>query len=325
MISLEDIVKAQQRDTTPFKVAVVITCYNQELYIAKALDSVLSQKTSFQYQIIVSDDASMDRSQEILKQYEKDYPETINVIYHKKNQGTNQNRNDALRSCTTPYVAFLDGDDYWCDNEQLERKYQFLEQHLNYVGYFTAGARESSHLINDFTERRIDYPFDKKHALRNEYPGMYGGFFIRNIYKYMSAEDLEKYMSYSIDESSKMPIIVGIVGDVYRGEASTTWVYRPVVGSLSGRESEQNGCKGYFKSRMNMQDMVFELFGISMELDDQIDELLYQSFVSAIRRGTKKNREQFYYICQHCNYTPIRITRIILRGLWCKAWQRRGS
>ena len=54
MISLEDIVKAQRRDTTPFKVAVVITCYNQELYIAKALDSVLSQKTSFPYKIMIS-------------------------------------------------------------------------------------------------------------------------------------------------------------------------------------------------------------------------------------------------------------------------------
>ena len=138
MISLDDMVKAQQKDTNPYKVSVVITCYNQELYIAKALDSVLAQKTSFPYRIIVSDDASKDRSQEILKQYEENYPGKMKVLYHENNQGTHQNRNEALRIFDTPYVAFLDGADYWCDDQQLERKYKFLEQNVNYIGYFTA-------------------------------------------------------------------------------------------------------------------------------------------------------------------------------------------
>ncbi len=77
--------------------------------------------------------------------------------------------------------------------------------------------------------------------------------FIRNIYKYMDKRDLKTYLSYTIDESSKLPIVVGIIGDVYRGESAITWIYRSVQGSLSDRESEQNGCKEYFKSRMNMK------------------------------------------------------------------------
>ncbi len=323
MISLENMVKAQQKDTNPYKVSVVITCYNQERYIAEALDSVLAQKTSFPYWIIVSDDASKDRSQEILKQYEENYPETVKVLYHENNQGTNQNRNEALRICDTPYVAFLDGDDYWCDDQQLERKYKFLEQNANYIGYFTAGARENDQTINDFGERGIEDSFDQRHALRNEYPGMYGGFFIRNMYKYMGPEELTRYISYSLDESSKMPIVAGIIGDVYRGEADTTWIYRPVEGSLSGRESEQNGCKEYFLSRMLMKDMVFEVFGLFMELKDQIDELMYQAFVTAVRRRTKENMDQFRYICRHGNYTKAGIRKIIFYRLVRKVFKNR--
>ncbi len=322
MISLEDIVKAQRRDTTPFKVAVVITCYNQELYIAKALDSVLSQKTSFPYKIMISDDASKDRSREILKQYEQRYPDKVEVLYHDENQGTNKNRNDVLCICDTPYIAFLDGDDYWCDDHQLERKYKFLEQNVNYIGYFTAGGRENNLSANDFTEHGVCDSFNDKHALKNEYPGMYCGFFIRNIYKYMDKRDLKTYLSYAIDESSKLPIMVGIIGDVYRGESTTTWIYRSVQGSLSSRESEQNGCKEYFKSRMNMKNMVFELFGLSMELDEQIEELLYQSFVTAVRKRTDKDKEQFHYICQHCHYTKAQISKIILYRLVRKVFKK---
>ena len=147
MISLDDMVKAQQKDTNPYKVSVVITCYNQELYIAKALDSVLAQKTSFPYRIIVSDDASKDRSQEILKQYEENYPGKMKVLYHPENHGMTWNRNSILRICDTPYVAFLDGDDYWCDDQQLERKYKFLEQNVNYIGYFKAYRKTSNSVI----------------------------------------------------------------------------------------------------------------------------------------------------------------------------------
>ena len=164
MISLEDIVKAQRRDTTPFKVAVVITCYNQELYIARALDSVLSQKTSFPYKIMISDDASKDHSREILKQYEQRYPDKVEVLYHDENQGTNKNRNDVLCICDTPYIAFLDGDDYWCDDQQLERKYKFLEQNVNYIGYFTAGGRENNPSASDFTEHGVCESFTDQHA-----------------------------------------------------------------------------------------------------------------------------------------------------------------
>ena len=138
----------------------------------------------------------------------------------------------------------------------------------------------------------------------------------------MDQRHLKTYLSYTIDESSKLPIVVGIIGDVYRGESAITWIYRSVQGSLSDRESEQNGCKEYFKSRMNMKNMVFELFGLSMELDEQVEELLYQAFATAVRKRTDKDKEQFHYICQHCHYSKARISKIILYKLVRKVFKK---
>lgn len=237
MITLPEIVKAQEKDHNPYRVAVIITCYNQEKYIEKALDSVLSQKASFPYKIIVADDLSQDGSRDILKRYEVRYPDKMQVLYQEKNLGVTPNRNAVLRICDTPYVAFLDGDDYWCDDEQLERKYLFLKNHPEYMGYFSAGGRENDLLNNDFVTRKIESNFTRQLALQNAYPGMSGGFFIRNMYHYMNQKDLDAYMGYALDETSKMPIFAALIGDVYREDIKTSWVYRPVEGSLSVRKA----------------------------------------------------------------------------------------
>ena len=60
-------------------VSVLIATYNHEKYIAKALESVLDQETDFPYEVIVHDDASTDRTAEIIKEYENRYPDIIKV------------------------------------------------------------------------------------------------------------------------------------------------------------------------------------------------------------------------------------------------------
>lgn len=315
MITLPEIVKAQERDHNPYRVAVIITCYNQEKYIEKALDSVLSQKTSFSYKIIVADDLSQDGSRDILKRYEAEYPDKMQVLYQEKNLGVTPNRNAILRICDTPYVAFLDGDDYWCDDEQLERKYLFLKNHPEYMGYFSAGGQENDLLINDFAARKIKGDFTRQMALRNAYPGMSGGFFIRNMYKYMDQKDLDSYMGYDLDETSKMPIFAALIGDIYRGDAKTAWVYRQVEGSLSCRESIYHGCDGYFASRMSMMKMVKEFFGTDMQMEGQLEELVYDAFVDYVK---KRNKQQYQNIRKLGYYTNGQIRKIVVRRLWSK-------
>ena len=318
MITLPEIVKAQERDYNPYRVTVIITCYNQEKYIEKALDSVLSQKTSFPYKLIVGDDLSQDGSRDILKRYEKKYPDKMQVLYQEKNLGVMPNRNAVLRICDTPYVAFLDGDDYWCDDEQMERKYLFLKNHLEYMGYFSAGGRENDLLSNDFVTRKIESDFTKHLALQNAYPGMSGGFFIRNMYKYMGQKDLDAYMGYALDETSKMPIFAALIGDIYRGDTKTSWVYRQIEGSLSCQESITWGCDGYFASRMSMMKMVKEFFGMDMQIEEQLEELVYDAFVTYVKKPNSGNKQQYQNIRKQGYYTDGQIRKIVVHRLWSR-------
>ena len=69
-------------------ITVSISCitYNHEPYIRKALDGFLMQKTTFQIEILIHDDASTDGTEEIIREYESKYPDIIKPIYEKENQ-----------------------------------------------------------------------------------------------------------------------------------------------------------------------------------------------------------------------------------------------
>ena len=64
-------------------VSVVCMTYNHEAYIGNALEGFVSQKTNFAYEVIVHDDASTDKTADIIREYEKKYPELIKTSVYK--------------------------------------------------------------------------------------------------------------------------------------------------------------------------------------------------------------------------------------------------
>lgn len=118
-----------------YKVAIVITTYNLEKYIKKAIQSVLSQKTRFDYRIIIADDASTDGTISILKEYQNKYPKKITVLYSDINRGSLANSNRALSYIDCEYFSFLDGDDYWIGEDRLQKQVDFLDANPNYMMY----------------------------------------------------------------------------------------------------------------------------------------------------------------------------------------------
>ena len=61
--------------------SVCVRTYNQERFVSEALDSVLMQKTSFPFEIIVSDDCSKDGTRDVLREYQTKYPDRIRLIF----------------------------------------------------------------------------------------------------------------------------------------------------------------------------------------------------------------------------------------------------
>ena len=90
--------------------SIIIPVYNYEKLIKKCLLSILKQKFS-DYEIIIINDCSRDRSLEICKKYKKKYP-LIKIINNKINKGVSFSRNLGIKFSTGKYIILLDADDY---------------------------------------------------------------------------------------------------------------------------------------------------------------------------------------------------------------------
>jgi glycosyltransferase involved in cell wall biosynthesis len=113
------------------KLSVNIITFNHAEFIAKALDSVLMQSTSFDYEIIVGDDCSTDGTREIIQDYHRRWPAKIKPLLHPKNIGMMRNFTQTMEECTGDYVAILEGDDYWTDSNKLQLQAEYLDNHLD--------------------------------------------------------------------------------------------------------------------------------------------------------------------------------------------------
>ena len=124
--------KKIKKSSTPM-VSVSLICYNQEKYISKAIDSVLMQKTKFDYEIVLSDDCSTDSTAEICKKYAEKYPDIIRLIKRDKNIGGVRNYLENYKLCKGKYISYLEGDDFFVDPYKLQKQVDFLEKNPDYA------------------------------------------------------------------------------------------------------------------------------------------------------------------------------------------------
>lgn len=111
------------------KVTVVCPAYNHGKYIEDALRGFIHQKTEFDFQVLVLDDASTDQTPEIISDYAAKYPDLIKSVLRKENLGVFKNIQGPLLEIKTPYFIFCEGDDHWCCDHFLQKGVDFLEEH----------------------------------------------------------------------------------------------------------------------------------------------------------------------------------------------------
>lgn len=126
-------------------VSVIMLTYNHAPYLKEAIEGVLMQKTNFEFELIICNDASPDNSSEIIKALAEKYPNIIRYFYHEKNIGFEENQRFAFEKCRGKYVAYCEGDDYWTDENKLQFQFDFLEQNPDYV---MTTARTKAYLQN---------------------------------------------------------------------------------------------------------------------------------------------------------------------------------
>ena len=143
-------------------VSVRCITYNHENYIAQALDGFLMQKTNFPFEVIVHDDASTDRTADIVREYEKKYPKIIKAIYQTENQYSKQDGSigrimDA--ACKGKYIALCEGDDYWIDENKLQMQVDFLEKNPE-CGMCYTMAKQFIQSKQKFNKKSVGDAFD---------------------------------------------------------------------------------------------------------------------------------------------------------------------
>jgi len=111
------------------KVSVLVMTYNHEKFIAQALESVAMQETDFEYEILISEDCSTDRTRQIVLDFQRAHPEQVRLLLSEQNIHSNEIVVRGIRAARGQYIAMLDGDDYWTSARKLQKQVDFLDRH----------------------------------------------------------------------------------------------------------------------------------------------------------------------------------------------------
>ena len=113
-------------------VSVHMITYNHEPYIREAIEGVMMQKTDFEFELVIGEDCSQDKTREICFELQKKYPDKIRVLWWHENVsklGGNGRRVSA--HCRGEFIAICEGDDYWIDPLKLQKQVDVMRRHPN--------------------------------------------------------------------------------------------------------------------------------------------------------------------------------------------------
>ena len=147
--------------STPL-VSIHCPTYKHEQYIRDCLEGFLSQKTTFPFEVLIHDDASPDATPEIIKEYAAKYPDIVKPILRETNihsvPGHRSIKLTNLERAQGKYVAFCEGDDFWCNPYKLQKQFDLLESNPDYV-LCGCGIYYLNHLQKTYTPQ--GFPADE--------------------------------------------------------------------------------------------------------------------------------------------------------------------
>ena len=133
-------------------VSIFCVTYNHEAYIRECIEGFLMQKTTFPFEILIHDDASVDDTANIIREYEVKYSDLIKPIYQTENQWSKgiTPGEFLFPMAKGKYMALCDGDDYWIDPDKLQKQVDFLEANEGYsMCFHNAIVHYENHNIKD--------------------------------------------------------------------------------------------------------------------------------------------------------------------------------
>lgn len=148
--------------------------YNHAKYVAQAIGSLAAQDTSFTYEIVVRDDNSSDNTATILSSLASEFPDKICLLKGGQNLGMIENFKTVLKECRGKFIAFCEGDDYWIDNQKLQRQVDILlsddEVGLVYSNYSIVDENGTTIIERKYNEESMPEGHILSEIIKGEFP-----------------------------------------------------------------------------------------------------------------------------------------------------------
>jgi len=137
---VREIIEAPDRLPRKPKVSILCPAYDQVDLIGRCVESLVAQVTSFDYEIVIRDDASTDGTREVLRDLQRQYPNKIRLILESTNHWPISPLNVLLPAVKGRYIALCEGDDFWTSSDKLQSCVDALDNdtEIKLVGHLAA-------------------------------------------------------------------------------------------------------------------------------------------------------------------------------------------
>jgi glycosyltransferase involved in cell wall biosynthesis len=258
-----------------YTVDVIMLTYQHEKFINDALNGVISQRTDFDFRLLIFDDSSTDNTNEIVLKKDNSNPRLF-IYYQRnpKNLGSSINGQNALRLSDANYIALCEGDDYWTDPYKLQKQVDLLEKHDNASMVFS----NCQVLVNgNINEINLKYP---EYFSFSEYLQLYNAIptctmvFRRNCFD-LNDKTIELLKKCPVGDFP-LRFLIGDKGDFIFLPESTA-VYRKHDGGISNNFHNSNhyvGILRMYKILNSYFNFKYDYF-LGIHLQDTFERLFY--------------------------------------------------
>lgn len=267
-------------------ISVYIITYYSDKYLKKTLDSVLSQKTNYTYEIIVSDDGSEDNTQSILLEYKDKYPKIFKLNFNKTNTGIPNNIFKARSMCSGRFIVNMDGDDYYIDDYKLEKQARFLDEHKEYDGVCTRCECRLNDSNKSFLVMPKEEECEKEFTIKDYENGLYlnqRGMMLRN--PFLNEEGVE-YFSQSKNISDKIDDMVDEVLILLKYKIyvlnQITDVYRVIEDKTANNFNSKYSFLKQMKMQIENYNKLDSLFGDKINFASRYRDRIADIFLMAL-------------------------------------------
>lgn len=286
------------------KIILSICCitYNHDKYIRETLEGFLEQKIDFKYEILIHDDASTDKTREIIKEYQKRYPNLIKAIYQKQNQYSQGKPilENLFENANGKYLAICEGDDFWIDKNKLQKQVEFLENNQEYSAVYHNVYVVDENSKASKTDQKY-YPLYEEHDIVKEdiekiiIAGQTASIVCKNFWKKFSKESKEIFIECRANGDTKLSLIFTLIGKIkYFPEIMSCYRRTYTGDSWNARIKGKNLCEFNYQSKIELKKMAYKIYKI--QFNPELNYILINSLVYIIKTPNMNNLKIFLKI-----------------------------